>query len=158
MKLPLLLLLCFPVSFAMAQNLKDSKKDLVEALNNLVTTSKQNHITYDVPMSMDSAFHIVGDSLTITWKYLLDGSLARTRVTAPISKIKGTFYDLYLGFYFQEKDMVKVYEQSSACPDWRLKEQTHLLHIAVVDSDSKKHRKIKAAIEKAAENLIQGPK
>lgn len=152
-----LITLMLGISVCPAQTNSRETADFLHALNRLVTGTSQHHWELDLPMKVDSQFHITGDTISITWICDTGDSWTRTRFAAPFSQIKTVDWDHYLVLNYHDDKVVKVYEQTSQSPGWLLKEQTDLLHIAVV-ADNRKEKKLKKAIENAWLRMQQARK
>lgn len=83
-------------------------QQVIETLNKLVTSTSQVHWDTGEPMTVDSVFRLVGDSISITWKYERDGKSERRRLVAPFPAIKGIMYDHYLVLDFEDAPVVRA--------------------------------------------------
>ena len=138
---------------AVAQNPDKQQQSFVDALNKLVTIAPQDIWCDGELMKLDAPFKLDGDLLTVTWACSIDDRWSKTRLTAPISKIRSVEWDLYLLLVFDQRDAVQIHQSTSDNPEWQLTEQTNLLHIAPLSEENKKQMKAKKEIEKAFDGM-----
>ena len=153
MRLLIIATLCLSAFSTQAQSPSKQEQAFVDALNKLVTIAPQDIWCNGELMKLDSPFRLDGELLTVTWVCNTDSTWSKTRLTVPISKVRSVEWDLYLVLVCDERDAVEIHESRSDNPEWRLAEQTHLLHITPVSEENKKQMKAKKEIEKAFAGL-----
>lgn len=140
-------LCAFAFNSSAQKKLSLEETTFLKTLNALVSTTKQNHWAFDEPLKIDSAYHIIGDSISLTLKATGTQGNKRIRFTAPIRKMADVIYDLYLILEF-EGDVVNTYEQVDNGP-WTYIETGNYFYVGAVQSKNKKELKLKEDIEKA---------
>lgn len=149
MKLFCAALLGFVAFSSVAQTKEQDEKAFLNALNQLLQVTRAQHWAYDVPFTTDSAFHIIDDTLSATFRYQNDSMTFRIRYAAPVSRIREVVHDIYLILEFDSR-CVNVYEQIDK-QDWVRIEKRGIFHIGEVDLENAEQWKLKEAIEKAWE-------
>lgn len=147
MKLFCLPLLSFIAFTSTAQTKERDEKAFLNALNQLLQVTRAQHWAYEGPFITDSAFHIIDDSLSATFRYQNDSMTFRIRYAAPVSRITEVVHDIYLILEFDTR-CVNVYEQTDA-QEWVRIEKRSIFHIGEVDLESTEQWQLKEAIEKA---------
>ncbi|MCS3795008.1 hypothetical protein [Niastella sp. OAS944] len=132
-----------------AQTRAKDEKRFVNALNELVAYKKPSMGTDDSPQFiLDSLFHILGDSLTITQiNTFIDSSVSRYRYMVGLNQIS-VGHDLNLVLYAGD-DGAKVYAQRKGRQDWEYSGPDNLILVGLVQDDDKKAQAIKKKIEAA---------
>jgi len=132
-----------------AQTKEKATTTFIAALNNLVTHTTIQHWAFDTPFTVDSAFHLNGDSITATFRYKTDSSFFRIRYAAPINKISTIGHDMYLMMVFKGNQV--LVQQQIADEGWELYDTRNLFHIGLAETDEQ--LEIKKIILKAWEEL-----
>jgi hypothetical protein len=132
---------------ASAQTKEQDEKTFLDALNKLVHVTRSQHWAYDDPFTVDSAFHITGDSISATFSYKNDTMSYRIRYAAPVLQITEVVHDIYLILQFNTRS-VSVYEQVDG-KDWVRFDKRSYLHIGEADHEDQGQMKLKAAIGEA---------
>jgi hypothetical protein len=132
-----------------AQTRAKDEKRFVNALNELVAYKKPSMGTDESPQFvLDSLFHILGDSLTITQiNTFIDSSVSRYRYMVALNQIT-VGHDLNLVLYAGD-DGAKIYAQRKGRQDWEFSGFDNLLLIGLVSDDDKKALALKKKIEAA---------
>jgi hypothetical protein len=138
----IVILLAAPASSQVNQHAAQS---FIAALNNLVTHTTSQHWEYEAPFTIDSAFHLNGDSLTATFRYKTDTSFFRIRYAASIRNIVRIEHDIYLSMVYKRNE-VQMYQQTGEGP-WEYSGSRNLYHIGMVATEDQ--QKLKADIERS---------
>jgi hypothetical protein len=126
MKYLLAALGCIIILSASAQTKAKDQKAFLNALNRLIANTTSQHWAYETPFRIDSAFHIIGDTLSATFQYT-DSFTYRIRYAAPIDKIKRIDHDVYLilivppklvNMYENRRQRLGVVRQKNHVPHW----------------------------------------
>lgn len=152
MKTCILLLLLIGLSGVLkAQTRARDGERFVRALNELAAHSRPaDASTYTV----DSTFHLVGDTLTYTLRYESDFFTGRRRHALPLDKVHSVGHDLNLVLYAND-DAVRIYEQPAGSSGWTLRYDDNLILIGQVNEENKTHQKMKRKIEAAWQKLLR---
>lgn len=144
---------CFSLTYsATAQPQKKVEKDFLNELNSILKKSPTQHWGYDGTMTIDSAFSISPTGiLSVTVRYSYDSSFMRARMEAPVSKIIGIAYDLYLILEFTT-DEVPVYRSDEGSNELKEISKTYYFHIGEPVGDGLRE---KEKIEKLLEKLLK---
>lgn len=136
LKLIIIFSCCFILNTAIAQSKQKAATAFLNELNYILKNSKEQHWKYTGTMTIDSAFAISkAGILSVTVRYTNeDGSYVRSRMEAPVNKIKKVAYDLYLILEYKE-DEVTAYESEANSNELKELEKTNYFHIGVPDSD-----------------------
>lgn len=120
---------------ATAQTKLHAEKEFLGLLNSILKNSKQQHWAFEGVMTIDSAFAISPDGmLSVTVRYTGDSSFIRTRMEAPVNKIKEVAYDLYLILVFKEQ-WVTVYASLPGSNTLQESAKTNLFHIGAPEQE-----------------------
>lgn len=122
-------------SFATAQSKVSDEKAFLNALNKLVATAKSQHWAYEDPFTIDSAFHLTGDTLSATFAYRNDSMHYRIRYAAPVAGIRWVKHDVYLILQFNSPQVV-MYENINDT-GWNRFDKRSYFHIGEVDLENK---------------------
>jgi hypothetical protein len=146
------LLTCLAPSLTAQTRARDGER-FVKALNELAAYSKPNGFSY-FPYTVDSAFHLVGDSLTFTYSYKDDYFTGRQRYILPLNKVHSVGHDLNLVLYAND-EAVQIYEQAAGAKEWTFRGTYHLVLIGQVDDDNRTQQKMKRKIEAAWQKMLR---
>jgi len=136
-----------------AQSKQKAEQNFLKQLNSILKNSKNQHWAYEGVMHIDSAFAInKAGLLSVTLRYTTDSSLKRVRMVAPVGKIAGVIYDIYLILEYK-KPLVDIYESDSNSTV--LKEAGHniLFHIGFAHPDQGEAQQEK--LQKAVDALLK---
>lgn len=134
---------------ATAQPQQKAEKDFLNQLNSILKNSRQQHWNFEGAMTIDSAFAINETGvLSVTVRYTNDTSFVRVRMAAPVNKIKGVAYDLYLILEYKD-ELVTFYASEPGSNELTEKGKTNLFHIgAPLPEDVKSQEKLQKALDK----------
>ncbi len=143
-----LLILLMPI-IASAQTKQKAEKEFVAKLNSILKNSKEQHWKYTGVMTIDSAFAINKEGvLSVTVRYTDDASVVKTRMEAPVKKIKSVAYDLYLILEYKT-DEVTVYESEVNSNELKQVDKTNYFHIgAPLKEGEKQQGKLQELLDK----------
>jgi len=97
---------------------------------------------------IESSFHVSEDGiLSVTFRYPVETSYSLYRLSAPVSAIKGVFYDYYIGLEF-EGAVVKIEESEKGSRELKESNMLALFHIAK-PGDGPQGEKLKVRMEQA---------
>jgi hypothetical protein len=130
MKYYCLSLFCFFSISISAQTKQKAEAEFLQLLNKVVKISISQHWAYEDPFTIDSAFHITGDTITATIKFTDDSGFYRIRYAAPVSKISSIDRDVYFILRFPGR-MVNMYESING-KEWSHFDKRNLFHIGAV--------------------------
>ncbi len=147
MKYFCLALSCFFSISISAQTKQKAEAEFLQLLNKVVKQSVSQHWAYEDPFTVDSAFHITGDTLTATFRFTNDSGSYRIRYAAPISKISSVDQDVYIILSFPGR-MVNVYESLNGS-NWVHISKRDLFHIGAFSLDQEMYPGVKEALERA---------
>lgn len=123
---------------ALAQQKDKSEKKFLQALNQVLKKTPQQHWNYEGQMTIDTAFKISPDGiLSVTVRYKTDSSFYRVRMAAPFEEIQDVVQDVYLIFQFDSK-LVQVYESEPNSEVLKPAYRLPLLHVGVLEDGDEK--------------------
>ncbi|CAN5636643.1 hypothetical protein BH11BAC3_BH11BAC3_47620 [soil metagenome] len=126
---------CLLTHLANAQPKQKAAKEFLTKLNSILKNSPSQHWGYEGAMTIDSAFAISpAGILSVTVRYTNDSSFMRARMEAPVSKIKGALYDLYLILECAGDD-VTIYQSEDGSNELKVTNKTHLFHVGEPTGD-----------------------
>jgi hypothetical protein len=151
MKYFCLVIFCFFSISTFAQPKQKAEAEFLQVLNKVVKLSVSQHWAYEDPFTVDSAFHITGDTLTATFRFTNDTGSYRIRYAAPVSKILRVDRDVYFILRFPGR-MVNMYESVNG-KDWIHFDRRNLFHIGAVSLEEEKNPELLEELELAWSKL-----
>lgn len=151
MKYYCLALFCFFSISISAQTKQKAETDFLQVLNKVLKLSVSQHWAYEDPFTVDSAFHIAGDSLTATFMFTNDSNSYRIRYAAPVAKIQSIDKDIYILLRFKGK-LVSVYESING-KEWVQFDKRNLFHVGAFSLDEESHPELLEELELAWSKL-----
>lgn len=142
-----LALFCFFSITTSAQSKLKAELEFLQGLNKVVKHSVSQHWAYEDSFTSDSAFHLLGDSLTATFRFTSDSGSYLIRYAAPVAKIKNISKDVYVILRFPGK-LVNVYESVNG-KDWIHFDKRNLFHIGAFSLDEDIHPELLEELELA---------
>ncbi len=130
-----------------AQTKQKAEVEFLKVLNKVAKLSVSQHWAYEDPFTVDSVFHITGDSLTATFRFINDSSSYRIRYTAPVAKIRSVDKDVFIILSFPGR-AVNVYESING-KEWVHFDKRNLFHIGALSLDEDTHPELLEELELA---------
>jgi hypothetical protein len=139
---------CLFFNAATAQSKQKAEKAFLHQLNTILKNAKQQHWNFEGTMTIDTAFAINKEGiLSVTVRYTNDTSFVRTRLEAPVNKIKRVAYDLYLILEYED-ELVTFYVSEPGSNELKENGKTNLFHIgAPLGEDVKAQEKLQRALD-----------